>query len=302
MKRAERERRERQVEDDRRAGAERLALKALLDRRIPDSERLVCDMKHPHLLDEFAAHGEGPTGVTHSTGVVRCYARVIAQHVGGGAQAVQQHFTQLIGKERAAELGINLGRLQVTSHPAAGGRTTLDVEFRRQDIAAIAGYLISPDHLNLGSLPPNPFGGPRAAALMDRMKALYHRSRWATENVDEGPTVHQLQYQAEKLAAAVAHEISRAMPSNQARSAALKAMRLDDCLETYLPRVVHRTGWQDILVHDPDPATGRPVPATRKIAVYGISPGKPGSPTRYRIRAGDARHHVCGRLLSFYDA
>lgn len=80
MKRAERERRERALEEGARNRGERLALKALLDRRI-------------------AAHGEGPTGVTHLTDVVRRYALVIAWRIGGDAQGIQQHFAQLIGKE-----------------------------------------------------------------------------------------------------------------------------------------------------------------------------------------------------------
>jgi hypothetical protein len=103
-----------------------------------------------------------------------------------------------------------------------------------------------------------------------------------------------------ELADVVAHEISRAMPSNEAREAALKAMRLSHCLETYMPQVVRRAGWQDIRVHDADPVTGQPTSEMRKIAVYDVSPGEPGSPTRYRC-AG--KHHalVYG-LLNLYAA
>jgi hypothetical protein len=182
VKCAERQRRERALEVHGRDEAEWLALKALLDHRIPDSERLVRAVKHPLLLSELAAHGTGPTGVMYATDVVRRYARVIAQRTGGTAQAVQQHFTQLIGRERAAELGVNLAKLKVTSRPNESVGAVVDVIFSDRDIAAVAGYLVLPDHLNLGNLPPNPFGSPRVGGLMERMKSLNYQARRTPEN------------------------------------------------------------------------------------------------------------------------
>jgi hypothetical protein len=301
VKRAERERRERALEEHGRQEAERLALKALLDHRIPDSEHLVRAMKHPLLPGELAARGAGPTGVTYSSDVVRLYARVIAQRTGGAAQAVQQHFTQLIGKERAARLGINLGKLKVTSQAAEGGGTLVSVVFSDHDSVAVAGYLVSPDHLNLGDLPPNPFGNPRVADLMKQMKVLHDQSMIAhtTPYNGVGPAAGQFRSQAEELVDVVAYEISRAMPGNEAREAAIKAMRLTDCLETYTPQVVRQTGWQDIRVHDPDPVTGQLVTGTRNIAVYGVSPGELGSPTRYGHRLGKRYDLLC-MLLNLY--
>jgi hypothetical protein len=68
-----------------------------------------------------------------------------------------------------------------------------------------------------------------------------------------GPTSHQLKHEMHVMqhemgrdVAVVVNEISRAMPSNAAREAALKAMRLDECLDIYTPDVVRGTGPQDI--------------------------------------------------------
>ena len=105
---------------------------------------------------------------------------------------------------------------------------------------------------------------------MKRMKALHHtlhhqarRTPFSTHGA--GPTSSRLGYRVERLADVVAREISRAMPGDEAREAALKATRLSDCPETYTPQVVCRTGWQDTRGHDADPVTGQPVSAPSTI-------------------------------------
>ena len=151
MKRAERQHDERVAEERARTSAEWLGLKALLDRRIPESESLVIDMKTPLLRsDVLSDEDKGPTGVADASDVVARYAGVIAQRTGGDAAAVQQHFTELIGKERAATLGINLGKLKVISQPTAGGGTTFAVKLKDQEMIAFARYLASLDHLKFG--------------------------------------------------------------------------------------------------------------------------------------------------------
>lgn len=304
MKRAEKESRQRAFEEHARKvteGAEELALKALLDHRVPDSERLVRAMKHPLFLNELRARGNGPTGVAYTADVVRRYARIIAEHASGDAQDIRRHFQQLIGKEQAAKLGINVGKLKISDQPAPGGGTIVDIKLSDHDVVAIAEYLISPDHLNLGNLPPNPFGNPRVASVMDTIKVL----RWEEARAPEhpytysgGPTVYELRHQIAKNVKIVANEISRAMPDNAAREAALKAMRLDDCLTIYTPRAVRQTGWQDIQAYETDPAAGRPTPMARRIAVSGFVQGTPDDPTRYRVHDPEV---VATRLLNFYD-
>jgi hypothetical protein len=76
--------------------------------------------------------------------------------------------------------------------------------------------------------------------------------------------MHVMQHEMGRDVAVVVNEISRAMPSNAAREAALKAMRLDECLDIYTPDVVRGTGPQDIQVSETDPVTGQPIPVTRK--------------------------------------
>jgi hypothetical protein len=276
----------RKAAEEQAIAAERLAIRALLDHRIPDSERLVRDMRNPRLADELRAHGSGPTRVTHATDVVRRYALIIAGRTGGDAQAITQHFRQLIGEEQAGKLGINTGKLKVSDRTAPDGGRIIDIKLSDHDMAAVAGYLASPDHLNLANLPPNPFGNPRVADLLVRIDRTLKMSMIAPSNPYSGrggPTCHQLQAEALRDARVVANEISRAMPSNAAREAALKAMRLDGSLDVYTPQVVRRTGWQDIQVSQTDPVTGQPTPVTRKVPVYGVVPGLPGDPTRYRV-------------------
>jgi hypothetical protein len=298
MKRAEKARWERAAEERAREAAEELALKVLLGRRFPDSEHLVRAMKHPLFLTELRARGGGPTGVTYTSDVVRRYARVI----GGDAQAVKQHFTQLIGKEQAGKLGINVGKLKISDRPAPRFGTTVDIELLSDhDVVVIAEYLASPGYLDLGNLPPNPFGSPRIANLMNNIKVLQQEAKRAPSHpytLSGGPTVHELHYRIGKIVSIVAYEISRGMPDNAAREAALKAMRLGECLRIYTPRVVRRTGWQDIQAYETDPGTGQPEPVTRRIAVYGTVPGTPEEPTRYMVLDLKA---VVARFLNWYD-
>jgi hypothetical protein len=309
MKRAEKEYRARvsaqqarEAAENQANAAEHLAIKALLDQRIPDSERLVCDMKHPLVINELRAHGSGPTGVTYTTDVVQRYARIIATHTGGDAQAVKQHFEQLIRREQAAKLGIDIAKLRISDRATPGGDGTIvDILLSDHDVVAIAEYIVSPDYLNLGNLPPNPFGNPRVASLLASINWLRTMAQYAPAHPYTGtgkPTTHQLKHQMELEVEVVVNEISRAMPGNAARAAALKAMRLDDCLKIYTPGVVRRTGWQDIQVYETDHVTGQPTPATSRIPVYGIVPGTASDPTRYRVvdRAGAA-----GRLWFLYS-
>jgi hypothetical protein len=308
MKRAEKEYRKRlaaqlarEAAERQTIAAERLAIRALLDHRIPDSERLVNDMKHPLFLSELHSHGSGPTGVTYMTDVVECYARIIARRTSGDAQAVTQHFQKLIGEEQAGKLGINLGKLKMSDRTAPDGGPIIDIKLSDHDVVAIAEYLVSPDHLNLGNLPPNPFGNPRVANLLVRIGRTGSMAQITPSNPYSGrggPTSHQLRYEMGQDVGVLANEISRAMPSNAAREAALKAMRLDSSLDIYTPRVVRRTGWQDIQVSETDPVTGQPIPVTRKIPVYGAVPGAPGDPTRYRVSNPGA---AAGQLLDWFD-
>jgi hypothetical protein len=305
MKRAEKKYWERvnaqKAAENQAIAAERLAFKALLDQRIPDSEHLVRDMKHPLFINELRAHGCGPTGVTYTTDVVQRYARIIARYTGGDAQAVTQHFRQLIGEEQAGKLGINVGRLKIANRSAPGGGTIVEIKLSDHDVVAIAEYLVSPDHLNLGNLPPNLFGNPRVANLLDSIRNLLGVAQITPSNPYHGhggPTSHQLRHQAAQEVDVLANEISRAMPSNAAREAALKAIRLENCLKIYTPQVVRRTGWKDIQVSETDHLTGQPIPVTRRIPVYGTVPGAPGDPTRYRVRDAEG---VAGRLLSWYE-
>jgi hypothetical protein len=304
MKRAQKKEWERvyarRAAEEHAVAAEWLAIRALLDHRIPDSGRLVRDMRDPRLADELRAHGSGPTGVAHATDVVRRYALIIAGRTGGDAQAVTQHFRQLTGGERAGKLGINTGRLKMSDRTAPDGSRTIDIELSDRDMAAVAGYLASPDHLNLANLPLNPFGSPRVADLLVRIHRTLNMAQIAPSNPHKAlgrPTSHQLQSEALRDAHVVAHEISRAMPSNAAREAALKAMRLDGCLGIYTPDVVRRTGWQDVQVSETDPVTGQLVPVTRKVPVYGIVPGLPGDPTRYRVIDSRA---AAGQLVGLF--
>lgn len=138
---------------------------------------------------------------------------------------------------------------------------------------------------------------------MNRISELEHKAQRAPSHPYTragGPTSYQIQHQVAELARVVANEISRAMPSNQARETALKAMRLSESLETYTPQAVRRAGWEDVRVHDADPVTGSTIPVMRRIAVYEIGPGEPGSPTRYRMRTGDLHGHNFIQLLSLY--
>jgi hypothetical protein len=300
MKRAEKAYRERALAERAREAAEELALKALLDHRIPESERLVRDMKHPLFINEFRAHGIGSTGVTYTNDVVQRYARIIAEHASGDAQVVKQHFQQLIGKEQAAKLGINVGKLKISDRVAPGGGTIVDIKLSDHDVAAIAEYLVSPDHLNLGNLPPNPFGNPKVANLLDSIRNFQSVAQIAPSHPYTGsslPTTHALQYTMAQEVDVLANEISRAMPSNAAREAALKAMRLEECLKIYTPHVVRRTGWKDIQVSETGPLTGQPIAVTRRIPVYGTVPGTPGDPTRYRVLNAEG---VAGQLLNWY--
>jgi hypothetical protein len=258
-------------------------------------------MKHPLLGSEILARGKGPSGVTYTTDVVLRYARIIALRTGGDSRAVKQHFTQLIGKEQAAKLGFNVDKLKVSDRSVPDGGSMVDIRLRDQEALAIAAYLVSPDHLNLGDLPPNPFGSPIVADVMDRMKALRQRAQYAPEHLytrSGGPTADDLQDRVEKLADTVAYELGRAMPSNEARAAALKALRLDNCLEVYAPQVIHQTGWHSIQVRETVTATGQRVPVTKRIAVYKTIPGGPDISTRYRVRPGKK---AAGWLLNLYD-
>jgi hypothetical protein len=303
VKRAEKQRLQRAQEERARNAAEWLALKALLDRRIPESGRLVSDMKHPLFLNELRGHGSAPTGVTHVTDVVRRYAGVIAQRTNGDAQSVQRHFMELIAKKQAAKLGIDLGKLRVLEQSAPRSGMALSIKVGVREMVAVADYLVSPDHLNFGNLPSNPFGSPRVAAIMDRIKALYPRMRAAPEHEytgSVGPTMYELRGWIEKNVNLVVNEISRTMPSNEARAAALKAMHLDDCLEIYTPGLVRQTGWHNMRVSGADQLTGQSVPVARRMPVYGIDPGAPAGPTRYRTK-GIYGHNPGLRLLDFYD-
>ena len=99
--------------------------------------------------------------------------------------------------------------------------------------------------LNLGVPPPNPFGSPEFADLMDQLKVLGRMERTAPDHpytLSGGPTAYQLQDEIAKLADVVVNEFSRAMRDNEAREEALKAMRLDDCLEIYTPGVLGPSG------------------------------------------------------------
>lgn len=273
MKRAVRERQEQALAEHAREAAELLALQALLDHRIPDSERLVRDMKDPRFLDELRDRGRGSSGATRASDVVARYSRVIAQRTGGNAESVRQHFTGLIGKQQAADLGVNPGRMKITDRPLARGGVVVQIMLNPQEAVAIAGYLASPQHLNLGNLPVNPFGSPKLADLMNQLQALNRAARTAPEfTYGLSPTSAQLRDEAGKLTDVVVHELSRTLPDNEARRAALKAMRLDDCLEIYRPGVLGPSG---------------------------IVPGTAEQPTRYRIRAN--HRDVTWRLLDFYQ-
>jgi hypothetical protein len=284
--------------------AERLAIRALLDRRIPESELLVRDMRHPAFLAELSARGGGLTGAGRSAELVRRYAGIIATHAGGGAQAVREHLTRLAGQEAARRLGVSVARLKVTDQPQPGGGAAVSIRLRDREAIALAGYLALPDGLNFGNLPLNPFGGPHIAGLMDRMK-------WSRDMAMITPTkppgaVHpqvgmtsgQLLAQVSKCADIVLNEISRAMPSNEAREAAITAMRLEGLVETYTPHVVAPAGWQVIEALDADPASGRPALSARRVPVYGAVPQAAGRPTRYRAR--DSRS-IDGPLLYLYS-
>lgn len=283
--------------------AERLAIRALLDRRIPESELLVRDMKHPAFLGELSAGGSGPTGAGYSAELVRRYAAIIAKHAGGGAQAVHQHLTRLAGRELAGKLGVNVARLKVADQPAPGGGATVSIRLGDREAIALAGYLASPGGLNLGNLPLNPFGAPRVADLMDRMKWLRDMAMITPTkppgavHPQVGLTVHELLRQVGKCATMVLNEISRAMPSNEAREAALTAMRLEGIVKIYTPHVVTQAGWQVIRAFEADPATGRPALPARRVPVYDAFPQAATSPTRYR--ACDLRS-VDGPLQSLY--
>jgi len=282
--------RERMTEESYRKKAEGLARHALLDHRIADSGRLVSDMKDPLLHGELSSRGSGPTGVTYATDVVRRYTRIIAQRTGGNAQAVGEHIARLLGKEHAARLGVNLRKLKVIDQPAPDGGTTVDIRLSDHDVIAIAGYLVLPENLNLGNLPPNPFGGQRIADLMERTKALDHAARWAPDHPytrSGGATSYQLQASANKYAEIALNEISRAMPSNEAREAALEAMHLEGCIEIFTPGRGSHAGCHTVKASDANPATGRPAQDARRVPVYKtvwVAPGG-GPPDIEHVRA-----------------
>jgi hypothetical protein len=75
-----------------------------------------------------APRGAARPGFTHATDVVRRYGRIIAGRTGGDAQAVAQHFRQLIGEEQAGKLGINAGKLKVFDCAAPDGGRMIDIK------------------------------------------------------------------------------------------------------------------------------------------------------------------------------
>jgi hypothetical protein len=170
---------------------------------------------------------------------------------------------------------------------------------------ALAGYLFSPDHLNFGNLPPNPFGSPRVAELMDRLKSLNQMAKEAPStrySLRGGPTADELRPQVDKATDIAVNEFSRAMASNAVRKAALTALHLDDCMELYTLWVLHQTGWRSIQIPETVAETGQRVPATRRIAVYETIPGGPDMPTRYRTfwRKGQSLMEATHRILGLY--
>lgn len=176
------------------------------------------------------------------------------------------------------------------------------------EMAALAGYLVSPDYLNFGNLPPNPFGSPRVTELMDRLKSLNETYKYAPStrySLRGWPSAAELSPQVDKATDIAVNEFSRAMASNAVREAALTALHLDDCMELYTLRVRHRTGWCSIQVPETVTETGQRIPVTRRIAVYETIPGGPDAPNRYRThmyndggvwRLMEATH----RLLALY--
>lgn len=292
-KRAEQERRARMRADDARKAAERLAIKALLDRRIPAAAHLVLAMGDPHLFEERRARGGGPTGATHSSGVVSGYATVVAWHTGADAQTVRQHLLDLIGPGRAAELGVDLPRLGTFARPASTGAASVEVVIANRAMAAIADYLISPQYLNLGGLPRNPFGDLQVANLMARLESLLRAMRLAPTHkysVLGGPSLGELQNDMHQLLDLVVFAVSAAMPDNAVRASAVKAMRLEDCLAIYIPNVLGQIGVRDIGAHGAGSA--------RSVPVYGAVRAPVEEPTRYRT-IGD-RHRLASRLLDLY--
>lgn len=300
---AGKKRSERITEESFREKAAGLARRTLLDHRIADSGRLVSDMKHPLFLNELQSRGSGPSGVIYATDVVRRYLRVIAQRTGGDAQAVREHITRLLGNECATRLGVNLRKLKIFDQPAPDGGMTVDIQLSGHDVIVIAGYLALPENLNLGNLPPNPFGSRRIADLMDRIKRLDYAERRAPEHPytrSGGPTSYQLRDSANEYVTIALNEISRVMPSNEAREAALKAMRLEDYIEIYMPGRGGHDGWQVIEASEADPATGHPALPARRVPAYKTIPVASGGPTRYRYKVHKS-DSIASVLANLYE-
>jgi hypothetical protein len=215
------------VADTVRIAAEMLAVKALVDPRIPDGERLVRAMRARPAPDD-------PDACAYAKDVLGRYAAVIAQRTGGDARSVKQHFLELIGAEQAARLGVKIHRLGIAGRTAADGAVLFTVALNDQGICAIADYLASPTHLNLGGLPLDPFGSPKVRDLMILLKYQHEQWKWAPEsrhNVLGVPSASQRQAQVGESIGAVLAELSATMPDAASRQSALRAMRLDNCLE-----------------------------------------------------------------------
>jgi hypothetical protein len=160
-------------------------------------------------------------------------------------------------------------------------------------MAAIADYLISPQYLNLGGLPLNPFGDPQVANLMARLESLFRAMKRAPSDrfsLLGGPSAGELQNDMHQLLDLVVFAVSAAMPDNAVRASAVNAMRLEDCLAIYTPKVLGQIAVRDI---------GAPgVGCARSVPVCGAVRAPVGEPTRYRA-IGDS-HRLASRLLDLY--
>lgn len=231
--------------------AEARARTAIVDPNIPDSARLSADLKNPRLASEIAAHGSGLSGVAYSTDAVRRYARIYARHMGGDAAAVRDHLVELFGGEgHARDHGVDLDHLSIFDRRTNGGRTVVDIRLSNPAVLAIAEKLES----ELVNMPVDPFGNAGVAKQVEYLANLRKLEMYGVEFSYRRATIDHFQPLIRKRVNDVVEKISRAMPSNAAREAALKAMGLDK----YIEPIVTSVDTETVPVYEMDASTGKP--------------------------------------------